>query len=111
MVAKSPIARIREFARDRGWTRLTLLSSQRNRFNRDYHGEDEEGRQMPMAHVFVKRDGEVRHFWSSEMLFVKNESGDPRHVDMLWPLWNVLDLTPEGRGESWYPSLEYAAAR
>ncbi|MHB2020084.1 MAG: hypothetical protein ACYCW6_24365 [Candidatus Xenobia bacterium] len=34
--------------------------------------------------------------------------GQARHVDLLWPLWNVLDLTPEGRGKSWYPALEYA---
>ncbi len=24
-----------------------------------------------------------------------------------WPLWNLLDLTPEGRGEGWYPKLAY----
>jgi predicted dithiol-disulfide oxidoreductase (DUF899 family) len=39
---------------------------------------------------------------------VKGEAGqDPRHVDMLWPLWNLLDLTPEGRGKDWYPKLAY----
>jgi predicted dithiol-disulfide oxidoreductase (DUF899 family) len=21
---------------------------------------------------------------------------DPRHVDSIWPLWNLLDFTPEG---------------
>ncbi len=34
---------------------------------------------------------------------------DRSHSDMMWPLWNVLDLTPEGRGESWYPALEYSS--
>ncbi len=29
---------------------------------------------------------------------------------MLWPLWNVLDLTPEGRGKDWYPKLDLVAA-
>ena len=24
-----------------------------------------------------------------------------------WPLWNALDLTPEGRGKDWYPKLDY----
>ncbi|MDF2973601.1 MAG: hypothetical protein K0R61_4051, partial [Microvirga sp.] len=24
------------------------------------------------------------------------------------PLWNVLDMTPEGRGTDWYPKLNYA---
>lgn len=32
---------------------------------------------------------------------------DPRHIDMFWPLWNVLDVTPDGRGTGWYPSLTY----
>jgi predicted dithiol-disulfide oxidoreductase (DUF899 family) len=26
---------------------------------------------------------------------------------MIWPLWNLLDFTPEGRGADWYPSLTY----
>ena len=27
----------------------------------------------------------------------------PRHVNMIWPIWSVLDLTPEGRGTTWSP--------
>ncbi|MBF3851164.1 DUF899 domain-containing protein, partial [Burkholderia pseudomallei] len=23
------------------------------------------------------------------------------------PLWTILDMTPEGRGIDWYPSLDY----
>jgi predicted dithiol-disulfide oxidoreductase (DUF899 family) len=30
-----------------------------------------------------------------------------RHLDFLWPVWSILDLTPEGRGKSWGPSLDY----
>jgi predicted dithiol-disulfide oxidoreductase (DUF899 family) len=26
---------------------------------------------------------------------------------MIWPLWNMFDFTPEGRGEKWYPRLYY----
>lgn len=26
---------------------------------------------------------------------------------MIWPLWNLLDLIPEGRGTDWWPSLNY----
>jgi predicted dithiol-disulfide oxidoreductase (DUF899 family) len=26
---------------------------------------------------------------------------------MMWPLWNLLDLTPDGRGADWYPRLSY----
>ena len=31
-----------------------------------------------------------------------------RHVDPIWPLWNLLDFTPEGRGKNWYPKLSYS---
>ncbi len=32
---------------------------------------------------------------------------DPRGAPVLAPLWNVLDLTPEGRVPAWYPKLSY----
>jgi predicted dithiol-disulfide oxidoreductase (DUF899 family) len=109
VIAKSPIARIRAHARTRGWRRLRLLSSAGNSYNRDYRGETAEGAQMPALNVFVRRDGRVRQFWHAEMLYAATEPGQhPRHVDMIWPLWNLLDLTPDGRGTDWYPRLAYA---
>jgi predicted dithiol-disulfide oxidoreductase (DUF899 family) len=30
-----------------------------------------------------------------------------RHVDFIWPVWNVLDVTPDGRGTDWLPQREY----
>jgi predicted dithiol-disulfide oxidoreductase (DUF899 family) len=108
VVAKSPIQRIRHFARDRGWRHLHLLSSAHNTYNIDYHGESADGRQMPALNVFLRRDGQVHHTWSSELMFVPPEPGqDPRHVDAIWPLWNLLDCLPEGRGADWRPSLVY----
>src|SRR5947199_8861994 len=43
VIAKSPIERITEYARGRGWRNLRLLSSAETTYNRDYHGEDEKG--------------------------------------------------------------------
>lgn len=107
VIARSPLARILEHAKNRGWSRLRLLSSQNNTYNRDYGAETPEGGQMPMLNIFVK-DKTVRHFWGSELLYAKSESGqDPRHADLVWPLWNVLDLTPQGRGTDFYPKLNY----
>jgi predicted dithiol-disulfide oxidoreductase (DUF899 family) len=57
VVAKSPIDRIMNVARERGWTSLRLLSSAANTYNRDYHGENEKGDQLPSLNVFVQRDG------------------------------------------------------
>ena len=109
VVAKSPAERIEKFARPRGWRNLRLLSSSRNTYNRDYQGEDANADQTPSMNVFARRDGRIRHFWNSELLFAPTEEGeDSRHVDMIWPLWNMFDMTPEGRGEDWYPRLRYS---
>ena len=108
VVAKSPLARIRELARGRGWNNLRLLSSANNNYNRDYHGENEKGGQLPSLNVFARRDGKIHHFYHTELLFAPPVPGmDGRHVDLLWPLWNLFDYTPEGRGTDWYPKLSY----
>lgn len=110
VIARSPIARIREHARQRGWSSLRLLSSAGNDYNRAYFAESPDGEQFPALNVFVRRGGAIHHFWGAELFFVPSEPGqNPRHVDSIWPLWNVLDLTPEGRGEGWYPRLDYGA--
>jgi predicted dithiol-disulfide oxidoreductase (DUF899 family) len=109
VVAKSPLERIRAVARDRGWNNLRLLSSHGNTYNRDYHGEDAEGDQLPSLNIFARRDGKIHHFYHTELLFAPSEPGqDGRHVDLIWPLWNLFDFTPEGRGASWYPKLKYS---
>jgi predicted dithiol-disulfide oxidoreductase (DUF899 family) len=108
VVAKSPLPRILSHARDRGWYGLRLLSSAGNSYNRDYHGEAPDGRQMPMLNVFVKRGKVITHLWGSELLYAPTDKHqDPRHGDFLFPLWNVFDLAPEGRGKDWYPQLSY----
>jgi predicted dithiol-disulfide oxidoreductase (DUF899 family) len=109
--ARSPIDRISEFAASRGWSDLRLISSASNTYQYDYHAEGEDGSQWPMANVFVRHEGRVRHFWGSELFYRAYTSGNTRHIDALWPLWNVLDLTPEGRGTSWYPALDYGDGR
>lgn len=108
VVARSPIQRIRRFARERGWRHLHLLSSAHNTYNADYHGEAADGRQIPALNVFVRHEGVMHHTWCSELMFMAPEPGqDPRHVDLIWPLWNLLDCTPEGRRADWRPSLWY----
>jgi predicted dithiol-disulfide oxidoreductase (DUF899 family) len=108
VAAKAPIEQFREHARARGWRNIRLLSSANTTYNHDYHSESPDGRQDPMATVFVRRDGKIHHFWSSELYFAGGEAGqNPRHVDFMWPLWKVLDHTPEGRGVDWEPRREY----
>ncbi len=109
IVVKAALPRALAHARARGWRHLRLVSSAHNTFNRDYHGENpDDGQQQPMLNVF-HRDGDViRHLWGSELLFEPPDPGeDPRHGDTIDPLWNLFDLTPEGRGSDWYPDLNY----
>ena len=112
VVAKSPIGRIQEFARGRGWSNLRLLSSVDNNYNRDYWGEAPDGGQIPSLNVFAKRGDTIHHFYQTELVFMPPDKGqNQRHMDMAWPLWNLLDFTPEGRGTDWFPQIQYAGAR
>jgi predicted dithiol-disulfide oxidoreductase (DUF899 family) len=108
VVAKAPLPRILAFAEERGWRRLRFLSSAGSSYNRDYLAETAEGDQRPMLNVF-HRDGEtIRHFWGSELFYAPSEPGqDPRHVGTLEPVWNLFDLTPEGRPADWDEQLRY----
>jgi predicted dithiol-disulfide oxidoreductase (DUF899 family) len=122
VVAKSPMPRLQAFARERGWHRLQLLSTNGNSYDRDYFGDssnlsaavrkqqefkDGEEWDMPMLNVFHREGKIIRHFWGSELLYLPPEPGQEyRHNDALDTLWNMLDVTPEGRG-NFHPKLKY----
>jgi predicted dithiol-disulfide oxidoreductase (DUF899 family) len=106
--SKAPIGEFRAHAQARGWRDARLLSSSGNSYNRDYHSESPDGAQHAIATVFTRRDGTIRHFWSSELAYAGGDPGQhPRHVDFMWPLWAIFDTTPEGRGNDWGPALDY----
>ena len=108
VVAKAPLPRVLTFAEERGWRRLRLLSSGANSYNRDYLAETAEGHQRPMLTVFHRDGGVIHHFWSSELFYAPWDPGqDPRHIGTLEPVWNLFDLTPEGRPD-WDEQLSYA---
>jgi predicted dithiol-disulfide oxidoreductase (DUF899 family) len=108
VVAKAPLERVLTFAGERGWKRLRLLSSAANSYNRDYLAETAEGHQRPMLNVFHRGDGTIRHFWGSELFYAPTDPGqDPRHVGTIEPVWNLFDLTREGRPTDWDEQLRY----
>ena len=56
------------------------------------------------------RDGtDIRQARATELMFAPRDEGeDPRHVDSIWPIWNVLDMTPGGRtGDESFPRIDY----
>ena len=108
VVAKTSATNLASFGKERGWRFLRLLSSGGTSFKRDYHGETASGEQRPMLNVFSRTDGEIRHFWSSELLYAPADQGqDPRHLGTLEPLWTIFDFTPEGRPSGWEEQLSY----
>jgi predicted dithiol-disulfide oxidoreductase (DUF899 family) len=105
IVAAADPATLRAYARERGWNRLRLLSAGDSTFKNDLGSEDKEGNQDSQISVFTKEsDGTLRHFYSGHPWL------DPeikeRGIDELTPIWNILDLTPQGRGK-FYTSLDY----
>jgi len=106
VVAKVAAPILAKFGDERHWRNLRLLSSKNNSYNTDYYGELD-GNQMTTANVFVRDGDAIRHFWNSELTYQPMmEGGHMRHLDLIWPMWNVLDMTPQGRGD-FFPSLRY----
>lgn len=109
LVTKAPLQKLRSWAAARNWRDIRLLSSFNNTFNTDYRTENEKWGQIPSITVFHRgKDGVIRHHYSVEAaLWMSREDRDQRQLDLFWPLWHLLDLTPEGRGKDWYPRYSY----
>jgi predicted dithiol-disulfide oxidoreductase (DUF899 family) len=106
IVAAADVATLRANARTRGWDNLRLLSAGESSFKYDLGSEDREERQDSTISVFTRdADGTLRHFYSGHPWL--SEEIKERGIDELTPIWNFLDLTPQGRG-TFYASLDYA---
>ena len=108
VTARSPMARLVEYKRERGLSNLPFVSDLNGEYTREYVSSEDGD--VPGFSVFTRRDGVIRHFYSGEMSGEMADPGqDPRGAPDLDPLWLLLDLTPEGRGADWYPKLHYGA--
>jgi predicted dithiol-disulfide oxidoreductase (DUF899 family) len=104
VIAQVGLGELREWGRQRGWHRLRLVSSAGSNFKTDLQYEDPDGSQHPGISVFVRSpDGSVKHFYSSCAIMKEKIN---RGIDLLSPVWNIFDLTPEGRGD-WDAKLNY----
>jgi predicted dithiol-disulfide oxidoreductase (DUF899 family) len=105
IVAAADPATLRAHARDRGWDKLRLLSAGESTFKYDLGSEDREGGQDSTISVFTREsDGTLYHFYSCHPALAPDIK--ERGIDELNPIWNMLDLTPQGRG-TFYASLDY----
>lgn len=107
VIGRSPVERQLAFARERGWRNLRFYATVGDDFARDYRGLAPNGDEWPALDVWVKRDGKVHHFWAPELGGTEDPGQDARGAPDPTPLWNILDLTPAGRGTDWYPKLDY----
>jgi predicted dithiol-disulfide oxidoreductase (DUF899 family) len=89
-IAKAPAEKINAWARKRGWSQIALVSGFESSYQADYKCQGaSDDMQMPVMHVFRRQDGRISHFWGTEL--------KGNHVDTVWPYWNLMDFTPEGR--------------
>jgi len=102
VVAPAPLDPLRAYGRGRGWRNVRLLSDPEGTYSRDSGGITAAGDLRSLMTVFTRRDGHVRHFYTS-LKPPSAEGQDDRHLDLVWALWGALDLTPEGRGD-WRPA-------
>jgi predicted dithiol-disulfide oxidoreductase (DUF899 family) len=108
IIGRSPVDRQRAFAIERGWRDLDFVQTVGDDYARDLGLLDGKGYESPGFTVYQKIRNEVRVFYNAEMPAEAADPGqDPRGAVDIAPLWNILDMTPDGRGTDWYPKLNY----
>jgi predicted dithiol-disulfide oxidoreductase (DUF899 family) len=106
-ISKAPPEKIDAWAKPRGWTQIPIVSGFKSGFQRDYHCQDPDNDDMqwPVMLVFRRtgqgKDGAIVHFWSTETI--------SNHVDTVWPYWNLMDFTPEGRPDRDTPPQKFVS--
>jgi len=107
VAAADPVS-LRNHARARGWNRLRLLSAGSSTFKYDFGSEDKDGNQDSAISVFTKdHDGTIRHSYTGHPWLATDIK--ERGIDELIPVWNIMDLTRQGRG-TFYAKLQYPNA-
>ena len=108
VVAAASAEQLEQWADRRGWKQIKVVSGMNNDYLLDYAGFDTtDPGVVSVMNVFKKTSDGIFHFWASELLSRPLPNGHPRHVDIIWPLWNLLDMTPQGRGDAVVPKQDY----
>lgn len=89
LVSRAPVERLTGFAARMGWS-LPWVSSGRTTFNEDF-GATVDGDERQGISVFLRDDDRIFHTWSTW----------GRGEEPFMIVFDLLDLTPYGRQESW----------
>ncbi len=99
-IAKAPAQMINAWAKIRAWSEIALVSGADCTYQADYKCQGEsDDMQWPVMQVFRKQNNEIFHFWGTEL--------HGNHVDTVWPYWNLMDFTPEGRPDILTPPQNF----
>jgi len=101
IASRAPFDRLQEWAAHREWHRLRFISDDGPAFARDIAAEDAEGNPDSTIVVFEKEGDCVRHVYTAHPILEHRGQG----IDLLTPVYALLDLTPAGRGD-WDTSNE-----
>jgi predicted dithiol-disulfide oxidoreductase (DUF899 family) len=109
VTGRSKVERQLAFARERDWRNLRFFQCKGDDWALKIGGlNPENGWEYPALLVLRREGDSVRLHWMGETNEAMADPGeDPRSAVEIQALWNVLDLTPEGRGTDWYPKLTY----
>ena len=95
-IAKAPAEKINAWAKQRGWSQIPLLSGYELSFQKDYgcQGETDD----------ISRRRCMRSGSATARFFFLDAEGS---VDTVWPYWNLMDFTPEGRPDRLTPPQNF----
>jgi predicted dithiol-disulfide oxidoreductase (DUF899 family) len=102
--ARQAPARLAALAKGRGWT-IPLYSAPQA-YSSEVGAQDADGDQEPLVTVFRKDSSGAISLWYSQTATFPD--GTFRGIDLLNPLWGLLDLLPAGRGEYIPPQVVLA---
>jgi len=95
--SEAPPERLQQWARQRRWDDMPVLSDVGTQLADAIGARDEDGDPVSTVAVFAKDGDTLRHVYTMHPDEV--ESGNGRGIDLLNPVWHVFDLTPAGRGD------------
>jgi len=95
--ARSPIDRMIDAKKSRGWTDLPVFSDESGDYTTRYAG-------VQLVRTTRWHDQALVDEIGGDMA---DPDQDPRGAVEMDPLWLLLDTTPEGRGVDWHPQLTY----